>query len=180
MTDDFLTNGLTNDRYLKALRLTDQFQAEIAAILRQFDQQMVDAQPDLFEPGLNPSVKTSESPGSGLANHRINHRMTGPAAPSGNQKLNVHLYWMPPTEYDRTDIDGALRAFGYKIKNAAADKDTCVVEQTRTGDWNVETSDNPYDSNKVFYNHVSSRADIEAAVDRLVEHFATLGDEYRK
>ncbi|MFD1600490.1 hypothetical protein [Halobellus rarus] len=141
---------------------------------------MVDAQPDLFEPGLNPDVKTSESPRNGLAFHRINHQMTGPASPSGNQKLNVHLYWMPPTEYDRTDIDGALRAFGYKIKNAATDKDTRVVEQTRAGDWAVEISNNPYDSNKVFYNHVSSRADIEDAVDTLVDHFATVGDVYSK
>jgi hypothetical protein len=178
MSEDVLTNGLQNDRYLKALRLAEQFQSEIGAILQQFDQAMVDAQPDLFDPSLDPKVKKSRNPGSGLANHRINHRLTGPKAPDGNQKLNVHLYWMPPAEYNRTDINGALRAFGYKIKHADTDIDTRVVQKTRARDWDVDIADNPYDSNKVFYNHVSSRVEIEDAMATLVDHFDTFGDEY--
>jgi hypothetical protein len=178
VTDDFLTNGLKDDRYLKALRLTEQFQNEIAAILKQFDQAMVEAQPDLFDPSLDPKVKKSRSPGSGLANHRINHRLTGPKAPDGNQRLNVHLYWISPSEYNRTDVDGALRAFGYKIKGADTDIDSHVVEQTRAGDWELDISNNPYDSNKVFYRHVNSRAEIEDTTETLVDHFATFGDAY--
>lgn len=178
MSEDFVTNGLTNDRYLKALRLIDQFQDEIAALLKQFDQTMVEAQPDLFEPGRNPKVKKSTSPGSGLANHRINHHLTGPKAPDGNLRLNVHLYWLSPAEYNRTDIDGALRAFGYKIKGADTDIDTRVVQQTRTEDWEIDIADNPYDNNKVFYRHVSSRSEIEETMAVLVDHFEAYGDEY--
>jgi len=178
MTDEFLTEGLRDDRYLKALRLIDQFEDEIEAVLREFDQQMVDEQPALFDPSSGPSLKTSQSPGSGLAFHRINRAMTGPRAPDGNQRLNVHLYWMPPTEYGCTDVDGALRAFGYKIKDADLDIENQIVERTRTEDWSLETSGNPYDSNTVFYRHVSSVAEIEEAIKTLVDHFSEFGDEY--
>lgn len=182
MTGDFITKGLTNDRYLKALRLIEQFEDEITALLRDFDQQMVDQQPDLFDAGTDPSVRTNRTPSSALAHTRINHAMHGPLAPDDGQthKLNVHLYWMPPEEYARTDIEGALRGFGYKIKNADTASDDRVVDRTRAGEWDIETSGNPYDPNTVFYRHVDSVADIEETIEILVDHFATFGDEYAK
>ena len=92
--------------------------------------------------------------------------------------MNVHLYWMPPAEYNRTDIDGALRAFGYKLKGADTEIDESVVERTRAGEWELETAPNPYDSNTVFYRHVSSKAEIMDAMTVLVDHFETFGDAY--
>lgn len=180
MSDDFLTMGLQEDRYLKAIQLVDQFEREIEAILEGFDQRLVDEHPEFFDPSDDPSVRTNRTPGTGLVIHRINHSMNGPRAPvdSSTQKLNVHLYWMPPTEYSRTDIDGALRGFGYKVKNADQAVDTRVEEQTRADGWPVEMSDNPYDSNTVFYNHVSSTAEIEQTMETLVDHFAEFGNEY--
>lgn len=178
MTDEFLTEGLRDDRYLKALRLIDQFEDEIGAILHDFDQRMVDEQPTLFDPETTPSLKTSQTPSNGLAFHRINHALTGPQAPDGNQRLNVHLYWMPPTEYNRTDVDGALRAFGYKIKDADPEIEAQIVERTQTEDWSLETSGNPYDPNTVFYRHVSSIDEVEDAMEVLVDHFSEFGGEY--
>lgn len=178
MTDEFLTKGLENDRYLKALRLVQQFEDEVETILHEFDQRMVDAQPELFDSSTDPDAAGNQSPGSGLAHQRINHQMAGARAPDKDQRLNVHLYWMPPTEYGRRDIDSAVRAFGYKIKYADEGIDNRVVEQTRAGDWAVDTSGNPYDSNTVFYRHVSSAAEIEEAMEILVNHFSEFGDAY--
>lgn len=179
MTDEFLTKGLQNDRYLKAIQLIEQFEEEIETILLELDKRMVDEHPNLFDSSSGPSVRTSQSPSSGLAFTRINHQMNGHRIPdSRNQRLNVHLYWMSPTEYGRTDIDGALRAFGYKIKDADQDVDNRVAKQTQTRDWSLETSGNPYDSSTVFYNHVSSAAEIEETAETLVEHFSEFGDEY--
>lgn len=179
MSDEFITKGLQQDRYLKALRLIDQFEDEIEAVLREFDQRMVEVQPDLFDPSTDLSLRTNRTPSSTLAHHRINHSMDGPLAPDDrNQRLNVHLYWISPTEYGRTDIDGALRGFGYKIKDAPGDVDNRVAEQTRHN-WPLETSDNPYDSNIVFYNHVSSTEEITETADTLVEHFSEFGKEYK-
>ncbi len=182
MTDEFLTNGLRDDRYLKALRLIEQFEDEIEAILLELDRRMVDEHPDLFDPNAEPGVKTNRSPSTGLAYHRVNHPMTGARAPAADRthKLNVHLYWMPPAEYGHTalDVDGALRAFGYKIKYADRSIDDRVVERTRGRDWSLEASGNPYDSNAVFYSHVDSAAGIEETANELVEHFSVFGDEY--
>lgn len=178
MTDEFLTKGLQSDRYLKAVRLIEQFEDEIEARLRNFDQRMVDQQPDLFDPSTTLSYRNNRSPGSGLGNHRINHPMEGSSAPNNGERLNVHLYWMPPTTYNRTHVDGALRAFGYKIKDADEQADRAVAEETRTEDWDIETSENPYDDNTVFYRHVSSAAEIEETSETLIDHFATFGDEF--
>lgn len=178
MTDEFLTKGLQNDRYLKALRLAEQFEDEIEAVLREFDREMVKQQPEMFDSSTEPSYKHNRTPSNGLAIHRINHAMNGPRAPDDDLRLNVHLYWMPPTEYGLRNIDGALRAFGYKIKYADTDIDEKVVTQTKTGDWSIKTAGNPYDSNKVFYNHVSSVAELEETKQTLIEHFSEFGDAY--
>lgn len=178
MTDEFLSGGLQNDRYLKALRLVEQFEDEIEATLHEFGQEMVAQHPGLFDEGPDPHVKTNRDPGSALAYQRHHYEFTGPRAPEVDQTqyLNVHLYWMPPTEYNRTDVDGALRAFGYKIKNADKDVDRRVEELTHSGDWAVRTSGNPYDSNTTFYRHVDSAEEIQECAETLVSHFSEFGE----
>ncbi|MFP8955056.1 hypothetical protein ACLI4Z_19180 [Natrialbaceae archaeon A-arb3/5] len=180
MTDEFLTQGLQEDRYLKAIQLIDQFENEIEATLLEFGQRMVNAQPDLFDPNPDPDTNTNRTSSSTLTHTRINYDLTGPQAPDSDQTLilNVHLYWVTPTEYGRTDVEGALHAFGYKIKYASEDTDDRVVQQTLTGDWPIETSSNPFDSNTAFYRHVDSTEDIENTAEVLVEHFAEFGNAY--
>jgi hypothetical protein len=53
-----------------------------------------------------------------------------------------------------------------------------VGNRTQMDDWQLETSGNPYDSNIAFYRHVSSRDEIDATIDTLVDHFAEFGREY--
>lgn len=180
MTEEFITKGLQSDRYLKALRLPDQFDDEIEAVLGEFGQRMIEQQPVLFDQSATPDVYFNRTPSSALATHRVNYAMSGAQGSDSDPtpKLNVHLYWMPPAEYGRTDIDGALRAFGYKIKHADEDIDNQVAERTRAGDWPLETSGNPFDSSTAFYRHVSSMAEIEEAMDALVNHFSVFGSEY--
>ena len=181
MTDEFLTEGLRDNRYLKAVRLIEQFEDEIEAVLREFGQQLISKHPDLFDSDGSIRWRTNRSPGSALATHRINYEMTGPRAPSDDtQKLNVHLYWMPPTEYNRTDVTGPLRACGYKIKGADQTVDRRVAEHTRSGDWSIQMSDNPFDSNTVFYKHVSSLREIRETQSELIEHFDEFGHKYQR
>ena len=180
MTDEFLTQGLQNDRYLKAIQLIEQFEDEIEATLRNFGQQMVDEHPGLFATDLEGDTRTNRSPGSALAHTRVNYPMSGPRARDVDQtwRLNVHLYWVDPAQYDRTDVDGALRAFGYKIKYAPEELDREVVRETRARDWSLDMSENPYDSNIAFYRHVSSAVEMEEAANTLVDHFSKFGDAY--
>jgi len=180
MTDEFLTKGLQNDRYLKAIQLIEQFEDEIEATLRRFGQRMVDEHPRLFARDSDGDEMTSRSPSSALAYTRIDYSMSGPRARDMDQtwQLNVHLYWVDPAQYDRTDVDGALRAFGYKVKYGSEDIDRNVVQETRACDWALEMSENPYGSNIAFYRHVSSAAEMEETADTLVQHLGTFGDEY--
>jgi len=180
MTDQFLTQGLQSDRYLKALRLIDQFEDEIVSMLRRFGQQLVAEQPDLFETNLDGDERTNRSPNSALAHSRVNYPMSGRHAPVTDPtwQLNVHLYWVTPEQYNRADVDGALRAFGYKIKYADRETDDQVVGQTRAQDWSIRTSENPYDSNIAFYRHVSSSEEMKNTAETLVNHFSAFGDQY--
>lgn len=178
MTDEFLTRGLENDRYLKALRLTDQFEIEIVRVLRRFGDKIVNENPELFETGVAGDENVIRDPGSTLGHARVDYRMNRVQGPNDNLslKLNIHLYWCRPEQYNRTDIDGALRAFGYKIKNANSDDEERVVAQTH--DWDIHTAKNPFGSRIAFYRHVSSSEEIERTGETLVEHFKAFGSEF--
>lgn len=180
MMDDFLTKGLQNDRYLKAIQLIEQFEDEIGATLRNLGQRMVDEHPGLFATNPGGDTRTNRSSSSALAYTRANYPLSGPLARDVDQtwQLNVHLYWVNPAQYDRTDVDGALRAFGYKVKYAPEELDREVVRETRAGDWSLDMSTNPFDSNIAFYRHVSSAAEIKETADTLVQHFGAFGDTY--
>jgi hypothetical protein len=180
VTDEFLTRGLEQDRYLTALRLTEEFETQMAATLRTFGRRMVDQHPDLFATNPDGDEHTNQSTSSTLAHTRVNYAMAGERAPDRDRtlKLNVHLYWLRPAEYDRTDIDGALRAFGYKVKYADRSIDDRIASETRASEFAVRSAENPYDANIAFYRHVSSAADIEETADALVDHFSTFGDQY--
>lgn len=177
MTDEFLTQGLRSDRYVKAIRLINQFEAELEATLRDVGQRMIAEHPNLFESGVTGSEHGQRERSSILAHKRINYPMTRVAKPGSDDflRLNVHLYWRDPVECNHPDFDGALRAFGYKIKGLSEDDDDRVAAETR--DWPLEMAGNPWDSSTVFYRHVSSANEIEQTAETLVEHFATFGNE---
>jgi hypothetical protein len=178
MTEDFLTMGLREDRYLKAMELLEQFDEEIEVTVRDVGQRMVESRPDLFEDGVEGDVRVRRKPSSSKSWARVNYEMNRDRTPDGQQqRLNVHLYWVPPTDYGRRDVDGALRAFGYKIKGASTETDAEVV-RAMGDDWALDTASNPFDDNTVFYRHVSSTAEIEETTQAMIDHFETFGDRY--
>ena len=183
MTEDFLEAGLRNDRYLKACRLVDQFENRLDGMLVDVGQRMVDEQPDLFPTRPDPRMKGDRIRSGGcIGFRRANFGLNDPDHPDENgdsRNLNVHLYWVDPAEYDRTDFEGTLRGFGYKIKGADRDVDERVARQTRDGGWELETAGNPFDSNLVFYRHVETASDLEETTETLLAHFAEFGDAWK-
>lgn len=140
---------------------------------------MVDVQPELFDSSDDPLSKVRKLIGNPFAYNRVRGPMTGPEAPAGeNLQLDVHLYWLAPEEYGRTDVDGALHSLGYRVKNRDEEISRHVARQTRTGDWAVCASENPWGGEDDFHTHVGSPTDIDDATDRLVEHFAEFGDDF--
>lgn len=178
MTDEFLTKGLESDRYLKAVRLTEQFESEIEVKLRNIGDKMVAKNSELFDSDVKGSERTRQDPGTTFAFTRIDYPMDRIQSQEDNSslRLNVHLYWSDPTEYNRADIDGAIRALGYKIKNVAEADEKRVMAQT--GDGPIRVTENPFGSTKAFYRHVSSADEIKDAGEQLVDHFSEFGNEY--
>ena len=168
MTDEFLTKGLENDRYVKARQLVKQFEKELEVELRAIGQEMVDRNRNLFAEGVDGSESSSTKSNS-LPYARLDYRMARIQSPENNDclKLNIHLYWDDPREYNRQDIDGALAALGYKIKNISETDEQRVVAETR--DWTVQTSENRFSGKIAFYNHVNSAEELKETGERLVE-----------
>ncbi|WP_435075302.1 hypothetical protein [Halorubrum sp. HHNYT27] len=178
MTEDFLTMGLRKDRYLKAIELLEQFDEEIKATIRDIGQRMMKCQPDLFIEGVEGDVRLRRKPFSSKSWARVDYEMDPNRTPAGQQQhLNVHLYWISPTEYDRHDVDGALRAFGYKIKGASTETDTEVIQAMGDNSM-LDTAPDPFGDNTVFYRHVSSKTEIEETAEAMINHFETFGNRY--
>lgn len=178
MTEDFLTMGLREDRYLKAIELLEQFDEEIEVVIRDIGQQMVDCQSDLFVDEVDGAVRIRRKPSSSKSWARVDYKMDPDLTPDDRQqRLNVHLYWLRPSEYGRRDIDGALRAFGYKIKGASPETDAEVV-RAMGDDWALDTAPDPFGDNTLFYRHVSSTADIEETAQAMIDHFNRFGNRY--
>ncbi|PSP67760.1 hypothetical protein BRC85_04955 [Halobacteriales archaeon QS_1_69_70] len=178
MTGEFLTKGLENDRYLKAIRLADEFETEIIQVLRRFGDLMVDENPELFDSGEEGDQNIIRQPSRTLGHSRLEYPMNRVQSleDGSPQKLNIHLYWVSPETYNRTDVDGTLRAFGYKIKNADPAAEERVVAETQ--DWDLHTANDPWGSRTAFYEHVGSHEDIQQTGDLLVEHFSEFGSAY--
>jgi hypothetical protein len=177
MTDEFLTEGLENDRYHKARQLIKQFDKEIKVKLRAIGDEMAAQNRDLFDESVDGDENISRMSQT-FPHARIDYPMDRISSREDDNrlKLNVHLYWDDPRNYNRTDIEGTLRALGYKIKNISeTDEQPVVIE---TSDWPIQTAENRFGDETAFYNHVNSAADIDETGEQLVEHFSTFGDEY--
>lgn len=177
MTEDFLTKGLQNDRYMKARQLVDQFREQIEVELRDIGQNMVSRNPELFDEDVE-GDESSQTRSNTYPYSRIDYPMDRVRSQESDKELtlNVHLYWYDPLRYNRKDIDGAIRALGYKIKGVAEADEQRVVSET--DDWPLRVSENRFGSTKTFYRHVSSTEEIEETGEQLVEHFSTFGHEY--
>jgi hypothetical protein len=177
MTDEFLTKGLQEDRYMKARQLVNQFREEIEVELRAIGQRMVDENRELFPDDVEGS-ESSQTKSNTYPYSRVDYPMSRKQSPDSDTTLtlNVHLYWYDPREYNRTDIDGAIRALGYKIKNIPDGDQKQVVSETR--DWPLQVSANRFGSTKAFYRHVNAAEEIKETGEQLIDHFSTFGHEY--
>lgn len=177
MTDEFLTKGLENDRYMKARQLARQFEKEIEVELRAIGGKIVDRNRDIFDETVEGS-KSISTKSNTFPFARIDYPMSRIQSRENDTHLtlNVHLYWDDPRNYNRSDVDGALRALGYKIKNIAESDEQRVVSETR--DWPIQTAENRFGGETAFYNHVSSADEIDEIGEQLANHFSTFADEY--
>ena len=135
MNEEFITEALKNDRYLKAARLTEQFEEEIVRELRNFLKETIEKRPELFvdDPSLSKSqTRVRTEP---LAHARMQATMNRVNSDGEDLTFYVSVEWTQP-EIHGQEADGALCLVLYKIKNLARAEYNRVKQQTQSDpDW---------------------------------------------
>jgi hypothetical protein len=175
MTNDFLTQGLENDRYLKAVQLIERFESELRNELERAGREIVTANPELFIDDGDPNWIKKRSHSSVIAHQRVDYTMSlvnSTDEDASNLVLNLGFRWVEPGSFGR-DGEGTLSIASYRIKNGPDDAYRDVMEATRTGEWGVSIGDDPFGSYPAtFYVPVETAADIRESYDTLAAHFA--------
>lgn len=71
MNEEFITEAIKNDRYLKAVRLTEQFEEQIDRGLRNFLKETIEQRPEIFVDDASPSKSSTSVRTEPLAHRRM-------------------------------------------------------------------------------------------------------------
>ena len=180
MNEEFVTQAIEKDRYLKALKLVDQFETELKQELTRLGNEFVAANREQFPNGVEADWNNGTF-GKILAFARIDLEMDRVKSDSDPQGLTLNLStrWLEADEYGHPDRDGALCVASYKIKYASAEDHQQVVEATRESDWEAEPGRDVYSNSPgIFYIPIESAHDLTRAYERLNEHFSEYVELY--
>ena len=181
MNDEFVTQALQEDRYLKAVRLTDRLETELERELERSGDNFVAENRSLFRDNVDASTKVRPNSASHIAYIRASYEMIRipEADSSDNLELELYLRWVDPDKFGFTNCDGALCAASYKIKNALREDHKEVERLTEEGDWDVQCADDPHGRDPgTFYIPVETASEIREAYDNLSGHFSEFGTMY--
>lgn len=180
MNEDFITNGIENDRYLKAARLTEQFEEEIDRKLKNFLKETVNQRPELFVDEASPATSTTRVRTEPLAHRRAQVTMNRVNSEGENLKFYVSIEWTQP-EIHGQEGDGALCIVLYKIKNLTRTEHDQVRQKTQAAPkWGeLQFSDDVWNSDRgIFYLPVSGGDHLTEGLQSLREHFFTFAEDY--
>lgn len=174
MNNDFLSEGLEDDRYLKALQLIDRFESDLRNELERAGTAIVTENPDLFIEDGNPNWIRKRSHSSVIAHQRVDYTMSlvgSTAEEASNLVLNLGFRWIQPGKFGH-DTDGTLSVASYRIKNAPDEAYRDVMSATRNGGWDVSIADDPFGSYPAtFYVPVEDTTGLREGYDTLASHF---------
>lgn len=182
MNEQFITEGIKNDRYLKAARLTEQFEQQIERELRNFLNETIEQRPDIFVDDASPSKRKTSVRTEPLAHVRMQADMNCVDADGNNLKFYISIEWTQP-EIHGEESDGALCLVLYKIKNdTRADYDR-VKQQTKADpEWDEIRYSNDvwYTDRGIFYIPVTDAHDVKRGLQTLRQHFFSFHDEFNR
>lgn len=182
MNEKFVTEGIQNDRYLKAIRLINRLEDEFQAELERIGDEIVADNPDLFSETVEASWNNGRSTSKMIAFARVDYPMTRVKSveeSSSKLKLNICLRWMDPADWGHQDVEGALFAASYRIKGSTQEDFERVKQETVAGDWNLEVGAGKFrNSPGAFYIPVDTAAGLRDAHETLKEHFSEYGHLY--
>ena len=179
MDEQFVSDGLTANRYLKAQRLVKRFETEVSEVLDQACLELCERHPDLFENDV--SLSRNRISGSTLRTIRTEVRMKLDDDEGNSLKWNIGLEWVTPDQQPGGSpniTDDTLCYVQYKIQRGSKQRFGEVKQATREdGGWeDVQFGDELWDTPPkvapgIVYVPVAEGEDIADAVDRLLHHF---------
>ena len=176
MEEEFLTKGLEKDRYLKAVKLSEEFEKEVYRTIRDVFDELVEEEKDLFAEDVSPDKRNNPAGGySTLATLRIDYRLALKEKDSPNKALNVGLEIVDEgKQYQDMDSDGSLSYVYYKIKND--DEQNFMKVKSQTEDPNINFGEDMWNNAPgIFYILVKEGEDLKDGLRRLRDHFSKFG-----
>lgn len=182
MNNKFVTNAIEKDRYLKAMRLVDQFESEIKRELKNTCKTMVEDNDDLFpnEPTIDTNSYDIKASTTIYAKVPLD-RVESHDEDSDTLTLYHSIEWTEPEDRrEDTPTDSALCVAHYKLIPFPRDDYESVKAQTeQSGDWNVRFGDDVHNSDRgVCYIPITDAIEMNNALSELRNHFSTYGHEY--
>lgn len=181
MNEQFVTDAIQEDRYLKAIRMIDRFETEIREELERVGGEIVAANPEMFPDRVEPKWNNRRQPNPVIAFARVDYEMDRVSEINDNETLtfNLGIRWLDPGEYGHPEQEGALCVASYKIKHATRDEFDRCRNQTMEGDWPIQFTDDAYrNAPGVCYIPVEDADELKDAFETIKEHFATFGSTF--
>ena len=181
MNEEFITNGLEADRYLKADKLVHQFREQIRQEIEDVSARIIEAHSELFDEDV--SLDYGEfgiNNDRTLTTIRVEYKLNREHKEYGTRLLNIGLEWVEPAEQDTVSSGvHALCYIFYKIqrgsdtrfknvKERTVDKDRWDVIQFREDKWPYTPKEAP----GIVSIPVESGPEIVEGLQTLKEHFS--------
>lgn len=184
MNENFITKGIENDRYLKAVRLYKQFEEEMVRELRNLSKETVEREQDLFVDDPSPSKSLTRRRTGPLGHMRMQSDLRRVNSDGERLKLYYSIEWVQPEVHGHDEpTDGALCLVLYKIKGLDRTDYEHVKQQTQTrSKWDrIQFTDDVWNSDRgVFYIPVTDGPDVKEGFNLLQEHFLEFGESFGK
>ncbi|WEL18895.1 hypothetical protein SVXHr_2752 [Halorhabdus sp. SVX81] len=182
MNEEFISKGIQNDRYLKAVRLYKEFEEEMFTVLKNVSKDVIEAKPAWFPDDLDQAKNQTRRRTEPLGHIRLDTKIARVNASGDQLKFHVCIEWTQP-EVHRHDehSDGSLCIIFYKIKNLDRAEYDQIRQQTKQDDkWDAIQFDDDLwnDDLGLFYIPVDSGSAVKEGFEILKEHFIEFGDEY--
>ena len=182
MNEEFITKGIENDRYQKAIRLVDQFETEMVREIRNLSKDTIAQRPKLFVDDASPSKSVSRNRTTPLGHMRMDTDLRRVNSDGERLTLNIGIEWAKPEVHGHEEpADGALCLVLYKIKNLAKADYRRVKKQTQSrSKWDkIRFDDDVWNSDwSIFYVPVTDGPEVKEGFETLQNHFLKFGESF--
>jgi len=177
MNSKFVSQGLQSDRYLKAVKLIEQFETEIERQLEHTVREIVSENQALFLDGADPDFRLKQSSNTVIAFARTDYKMSRRSTEDDDAsrlKLSIMIHWDEASVLGHdNDNRKALSVTSLRIKNLSDEDYRQVKQRTRDDEWpSIHFGKDPWNnSSGLFYIPIETAEDIESAHETLIDHF---------